>query len=386
MQLETAQISDLKPHPRNPRIHPDSAIDKLVRSISEFGWTNPVLVSADGLILAGHARVKAASKAGLSEVPIIRLPLAGSKADAYLIADNKLQDETEWDLPELKDLLEELDTGEFDVTLTGFDLGEIEDLMTQFHVPSEGLTDDDEIPEQVEAVCKTGDLWLLGGHRLLCGDSTKAEDVARLMDGEKADMVFTDPPYGIGKDIENDDMAGNEFLQWNKDWVSILPTKDNVNFVSYHSTRTFPSLLNASVECGWSFEKIFFFYRPDKFPAHTWNNWMMTSQAILLFSKGKPKYKKVSPAHQDVFTVTSSGLGKDKVDHPTQKPVSHLIDMLSHFEVDIVADLFGGSGSTLIACEKLNRRCFMMEIDEHYCDVIIKRWEDFTGRKAAHGD
>jgi len=132
VQVKTVKISELKPHPKNPRVHPDSAIEKLERSIKEFGWTNPILVSADGYILAGHARLKAAKQAGLKEVPVIHLPLEGAKAEAYMIADNRLQDETDWDLPKLKDLLQELDTGEFDIELTGFDIGEIEDLMTQF--------------------------------------------------------------------------------------------------------------------------------------------------------------------------------------------------------------------------------------------------------------
>jgi len=138
MDIQTVEISKLKPHPKNPRIHPDSALDKLVKSIKEFGWTNPVLVSADGIILAGHARVKAAEKAGISEVPVIYLPLEGAKADAYLIADNKLQDETEWDNIKLKDILEELDTGDIDMEITGFSMQEIEDLMTQVWQEEEG--------------------------------------------------------------------------------------------------------------------------------------------------------------------------------------------------------------------------------------------------------
>jgi len=137
MEIKTVKISELKPHPKNPRVHPDSAIEKLERSIKEFGWTNPILVSKDGYILAGHARLKAAEKAGFEEVPVIYLPLEGAKAEAYLIADNRLQDETDWDLPKLKDLLQELDTGELDLELTGFGMDEIEELMTQFHIPEE---------------------------------------------------------------------------------------------------------------------------------------------------------------------------------------------------------------------------------------------------------
>ena len=164
MNLETVNIKELKPHPKNPRLHPDSALERLTESIKKFGWTNPVLVSADGFILAGHARVKAAERAGLAEIPIIRLPFKGTKAEAYMIADNRLSELTEWDFPKLKDLLEELDTGAFDIEITGFSDREIEDLMSQYYVPEEGLTDDDEIPEEVETVCKTGDLWQLGGY------------------------------------------------------------------------------------------------------------------------------------------------------------------------------------------------------------------------------
>src|SRR5690554_6355606 len=134
MEIKTMPISKLKPHPKNPRVHPDSAIEKLERSIKEFGWTNPILVSKEGYILAGHARLKAAEKAGIEEVPVVCLPLEGAKAEAYLIADNRLQDETAWDLPMLKDLLQELDTGEFDIEITGFEMGEIEDLMSDFRI------------------------------------------------------------------------------------------------------------------------------------------------------------------------------------------------------------------------------------------------------------
>ncbi len=158
MEIEIVKINKLKPHPKNPRIHPDSAIDKLVKSIKEYGWTNPVLVSKDGFVLAGHARLKAAEKAGLDEVPVIYLPLSGSKAEAYMIADNKLQDETDWDFPKLKDLLQELDTGEFDIEITGFDENEIENLMTQFFNPDEQKEYDENI-ETTNKCPKCGYEW-----------------------------------------------------------------------------------------------------------------------------------------------------------------------------------------------------------------------------------
>ena len=213
MEIKTVKINELKPHPKNPRVHPDSAIDKLVRSIKEYGWTNPVLVSADGYVLAGHARLKAAEKAGIEEVPVIYLPLEGAKADAYLIADNRLQDETDWDYEKLEDLLQELDAGDFDLELTGFDMEEIEDLMTQFHVPEEII--EDEVPEPPEEpITKSGDLWILGRHRLLCGDATKKEDVDRLMDGKKADSLITDPPYGVDYSGKNEYL--NKFDEGNR--------------------------------------------------------------------------------------------------------------------------------------------------------------------------
>lgn len=161
MEIKTIKVSQLKPHPKNPRIHPDSIIEKLQKSIKEFGWTVPILATEDNFVIAGHARLKAARKAGLTEVPVIYLPFNGSKAEAYMIADNRLQDETEWDFLKLKDLLEELDTGDFDMAMTGFDLKEIEDLMTQFHVPSEGLTDDDAIPEKVLVCNEWERIWIM---------------------------------------------------------------------------------------------------------------------------------------------------------------------------------------------------------------------------------
>jgi ParB-like chromosome segregation protein Spo0J len=218
MEIKTVKISELRPHPKNPRVHPDSAIEKLERSIKEYGWTNPVLVSADGYVLAGHARLKAAEKAGISEVPVIYLPLEGAKAEAYLIADNRLQDETDWDYEKLKDLLQELDAGEFDLELTGFGMDEIEELMTQFHVPEEIV--EDEVPEPPkEPITKPGDLWILGRHRLACGDSTKAETFSLLMDGKLANLVVTDPPYNVNYEgtagkIKNDNMADQKFYQF----------------------------------------------------------------------------------------------------------------------------------------------------------------------------
>ena len=204
-ECKVMRLSDLKPHPKNPRKHPDNLIKKLVTSIETYGFTSPVLIDSDNRILAGHARCKAAEKMGISEVPTVILPLSGAAADAYVIADNKLNELSEWDENLLADLISEIDLSGFDVELTGFGIDEIDALLS----PNECKEDDFDEEEAKKAVSdkggaetKVGDLWLLGEHRLLCGDSTNADDFAKLMNGEKAVLCVTSPPYGVGKDYE----------------------------------------------------------------------------------------------------------------------------------------------------------------------------------------
>lgn len=389
MRLETAKIIDLKPHPKNPREHPDSAITKLSRSIKEFGWTNPILVSEEGYVLAGHARLKAAEKAHLTEVPIIRLPLSGKKAEAYMVADNKLQDLTGWDFPKLKDLLEELGTGDFDVEITGFGLKEIGDLVAQFHVPAQGLTDDDEVPEALESICKVGDLWQLGDHRLLCGDATKMENVERLMGGEKADMVFTDPPYNVDygssknprykiRNLVSDNQTPEQWLSFNSAFIANIKECCDGDIYCWGASSPMgikQRLIFSDMGCHWSATII-------------WNK----DQLILTPANYQRRYE---PCFYGWFGKSSFQASRSEVEvwdiprphnsreHPTMKPImlceKGIINSSAYG--NIVLDLFGGSGSTLIACEKLNRGCYMMEIDEHYCDVIIQRWQNFTGRR-----
>jgi len=382
MEIEIVKINKLKPHPKNPRIHPDSAIDKLVKSIKEYGWTNPVLVSKDGFVLAGHARLKAAEKAGLDEVPVIYLPLSGSKAEAYMIADNKLQDETDWDTLKLKDLLSELDTGEFDIGITGFDEDEIEDLMTQFYEPDEK---DDEVPEiPEEPITKLGDLYKLGEHRLLCGDATKIEDVEKLMNGQKADMVFTDPPYGMNLDTDFSDMVGG-IGKGNK-YRKVIGDDKNFN-----PTEIIEMFNYVAEQFWWGAD-----YYIENIPKRNKGSWlvwdkigvnddyekMFGSNFELVWSRIKHKRAIVRVLWKGIFGLSNEDI-KRRI-HPTQKPIQLCEWFINKFsnKNDLIIDLFGGSGSTLIACEKLNRKCYMMEIDPHYCDVIVKRYEDYTGKKA----
>jgi DNA modification methylase len=430
MEIKTVKINELKPHPKNPRVHPDSAIDKLVRSIKEYGWTNPILVSADGYILAGHARLKAAEKAGIEEVPVIYLPLEGAKAEAYLIADNRLQDETDWDYEKLKDLLQDLDTGEFDLELTGFDMSEIEDLMTQLHELGEII--EDEAPEPPEEpITKPGDLWILGKHRLLCGDSTKAKDVERLMNGEKADMVFTDPPYNVNygdkasmleeyqkghsnvNSIKNDNMDNAEFLRFltsafENIYSALCPGGP---FYICHAETTGLEFRKAVLNSGlllkqclvwvknslvlgrqdyqWIHEPILYGWKPGA--AHKWYGGFNKTTVF----EDRPNLRKMKKEELIKFaeellegkhhtTVIREDKPTKSAEHPTMKPVKligYLINNSSKIG-DKVLDIFGGSGSTLIAAEQLDRICYIMELEPAYCDVIVKRWENFTGKKA----
>ena len=381
MVIKTVKINELKPHPKNPRVHPDSAIEKLERSIKEFGWTNPILVSKDGYILAGHARLKAAEKAGISEVPVIYLPLEGAKAEAYLIADNRLQDETDWDYEKLKDLLQELDTGELDLELTGFDIEEIEDLMTQFHVPEEII--EGEVPEPPEEpITKPGDLWMLGRHRLLCGDATVAADVERLMGGEKAEAIITDPPYGINLDTDYSGMVNREGVAGKKH-----------RKIKNDDTGFDPGFIFAEFNyC----KEIFLFgadYYAEKLLERNQGSWLVWDKRVeekfdkvigsafeLIWSRKKRK-REILRHEYSSWGARMEGAISGSKPHPTMKPVSLMADLVRRTEGTIL-DLFGGSGSTLIACEQLNRTCYMMEIDPVYCDVIVKRWENLTGQKA----
>ncbi len=395
MEIKTVKINELKPHPKNPRVHPDSAIDKLVRSIKEYGWTNPVLVSADGYVFAGHARLKAAEKAGIEEVPVIYLPLEGAKAEAYLIADNRLQDETDWDYEKLKYLLQELDTGEFDIELTGFDVDEIEELIAQFAPEESEVEEDDFDPEEnipEIPVTQPGDLWILGRHRLLCGDATKKEDVERLMDGKKADMVFTDPPYGVnvkGGKGKGNIIAGDltqTAIPFSFEICVKQATKDKARFyfcggegniglyfkLFERYLAQMPKLLiwvkNGFVikQNGYhnQFELIFYGFKAGGGGKEYWYSGRTEDEA------------------SDVWRVSRDA--STSYLHPTQKPIELPARAIRNSSKagDTIFDPFGGSGSTLVACEQLNRTCYMMELDPIYCDVIIKRWENFTGQKA----
>lgn len=370
-------IDKVKLDPRNARLHPESNMAAIQQSLKAYGQRKPIVVNArTGAIEAGNGLFQAAVKLGWTHIAVVMVTDDEDTAKGYAIMDNKSALLAEWDFPVLKDLLQELDTGAFDMDLTGFNQGEIEDLMTQFQVIEPGKTDDDAIPKEVETICKTGDLWQLGNHRLLCGDATRAEDVERLMDGKKADMVFTDPPYGINKEgIPNDE---NLSAYYSAIDISFGFTGKDIYLCTFGWVNLIGEMISKTPK--YRFLWVCINHTPNTGPhgiptALGFNEW----SPIMVFLKGKPK-----PREQirDYFKNTDQS-EVSSLSHPTPKNVQvcvYFIGRLSYGN-EVILDSFGGSGSTLIACEKLNRHCFMLEIVPHYCDVIIRRWEDFMGRK-----
>ena len=378
LKIEYLKIEEIKPYDKNPRKN-EKAVEIVAKSIKEFGFKNPIILDKNNEIVAGHTRLKAAIKLNLKEVPVVRADdLTPEQVKAFRIMDNKSSEFAEWDLELLKGELYSLEGSDV-FELTGFSSEEISGIWDADKEVVEDIVEVDAYERaKSKTKVKTGEIYILGNHRLMCGDSTEKSHVGLLMGENKANMVFTDPPYGIDKEIMNDNLRGDEFKDWNRKWIRNLPEG---GMVCYHSTRTFPLFLNVALEEGWDFERMLWFHRPDKFPVHTWNSWMLTSQTILLLSKGKVEYKKVSPADQDYYRYTSKDLGK-KSGPPTEKIVTNCAQLIKHYNTENIYDPFGGSGSTLIACEQLDRKCFMMEIDPVYCQVIIDRWEKLTKKKA----
>jgi DNA modification methylase len=375
-------LKDLTPYARNSRTHSDEQVTQIASSIKEFGFTNPILVDADGGIIAGHGRVMAAKKLGFDTVPVIELGyLTEAQKRAYIIADNKLALNAGWDDEMLRIEFDELADLGFDLELTGFSLDEISAL--QIDELTEGLTDEDAVPEAPETpVSVRGDVWLLGNHRLMCGDSTSIDDVETLLNGTRAQMVHTDPPYGVSYQSNMRTKSDKFDVLKNDDvFLDIAPVID-------------------AVSDGWVFVWTSWKVLPQWF--EQFKSFGYPSNQVIWFKGGGGigDLKKTFSSDYETALVWHRGaeltgkrigsvwkVGKDGATdylHPTQKPVAlaeEAIDKTTKSGYRVL-DLFGGSGSTLIACEKTGRNAFLMELDEKYVDVIIKRWQDFTGKQA----
>lgn len=379
--------SVLIPYARNSRTHSPQQTQQIAASIKEFGFTNPVLIDEENGIIAGHGRVLAAQLLGMDEIPCIILAgLSEAKKRAYVIADNKLALNSGWDDEMLRLELQDLIDSGFDVDLTGFSQEEIDKLMPK---QVEGLTDEDAVPEAPETpVTVLGDVWILGDHRLLCGDSTSIDAVENLMDGQKADMWLTDPPYNVAyegktKDalkIQNDSMGNDDFRQFLRDCYVAADSvmKPGAVFYIWHADSEGYNFRGAAKDAGWTVRQCLIWKKSVLVMGRQDYHWK--HEPCLYGWKDGAGH--LWAADRKQTTVLEFDKPSRNGEHPTMKPVELFsYQMLNNTKgQDIVLDSFGGSGTTCIAAEKNGRRAFMMELDEKYVDVILQRWADFTGK------
>ena len=396
MKIEQVKLDALIPYARNSRTHSDAQVAQIAASIKEFGFTNPVLIDETGSIIAGHGRVMAARKLAIADVPSIRLThLTDAQKKAYVIADNKLALNAGWDDEMLAVELSDLKDMDFNLDLTGFSAEEIDTLLTPTIV--DGLTDEDAVPEVPEApVTILGDVWLLGKHRLMCGDSTSIDAVEKLMDGQKAQTFFIDPPYGdnvgglrtkTAKEREPGKglvkrvsfIANDKEIDWLEEVFNLVPEfleKENTKLVffkwdRFEQIKSMAAVFGEpSALCVWDrVRKASSFFRFQ--PQHE-----------LCFHWGNQADKKEIADLSNVWRVPKEL--EMKIVHPTVKPMAIIEPALRVTTKlgKIVLDLFGGSGTTLIAAEGSGRIAYLMELDPKYCDVIVQRWQEFTGQTA----
>jgi DNA modification methylase len=361
MKIETIALNQIKPYEKNAKTHPKKQIDLLAENIKRFGFTTPCLVDKDNNLIAGHGRLEAVKTLGWTDVPCVRMEnLTEDEVKALRLADNKLAEMSEWDMALVTDELKELDDDLLD--LTGFD----KDLIVE---PDEA---DDEVPDvPEEPQSKLGDLYELGGHRVLCGDSTKIEDVERLMDGKKADMVFTDPPYGMRLDTDYSKMGGSKTKY---DKIIGDDADFDISFIF--------SILPSPIYYIWGAEYLY-----DTIP-----NFKQGSLVVWAKRQSEAENKVFGSAYElcwvfpkikkEIWFIRGINQSSERLGaHPTQKPTELGVRAIKDRteEGNLIGDLFLGSGSTLIASEKTGRICYGMELDPKYADVIVQRYVDYTG-------
>lgn len=389
-KYEMIDISELHPYENNARTHSDSQLEAICNSIKEFGFINPVIIDENNMILVGHGRIEASKRLGIKQAPFRRVTnLTDDQKKAYILVDNRLSDLGGWD----EDMLaQELESISLDMTAFGF-----EDFNIDIDEPEPEIEEDDFDVDgalEMESRVERGQVWRLGSHFLMCGDSTSNDDVTKLMQGKHTDIILSDPPYGMKLDTDFSTIKGSmksigrkNHTQGNK-YKQVIGDNDDFS----------PELINTFFN-NFDYCKEMFLFGADYFaellPNKNEGSWLVwdkrkESQADAIGSEfeliwSKTKHKRRMLRH-DWFGFLSSQNGADARNrvHPTQKPVTLLVDIMEQWGKDAkcVVDLYGGSGSTLIACEQTNRKCFMMELDEHYCEVIIQRWESLTGKKA----
>jgi DNA modification methylase len=386
MEIVMRKTDELIPYVNNARKN-DHAVDAVASSIKNYGFKQPIVIDGHGEVVAGHTRLKAAKKLGLKEVPVIVADdLTPAQVKAYRIADNRVGELAEWDMELLQLELDDIEG------FTGF-----EDL--QLPNEAEKGNDDDfdaekEFEQIQEPITQRGWIYKLGNHRLMCGDSTNEEDVKRLMDGHLAEMVFTDPPYrltggGCTKPIvKTGFMSPDKFIDRNKgdlfnipdfiDWIKLLPIvcEKNAELFIMSNVRNMKEIMEVIESTKAKIHNILIMYKDTGFP----HKWYTTRHEFILYYYYGSAIDPLKKMQSSVFEVKMPK--GDNKEHASQKPIEMIEQILNNHPFEKIYEPFGGSGSTLIACEKTNRNCYAIELEPKYCDVIIKRWENMTGQKA----
>lgn len=394
--IKKIKTKDLIPYANNSRTHSDEQVLQIAASIKEFGFLNPIIVDGDNGIIAGHGRVMGAKKLGIEELPCIDAShLTEAQKKAYIIADNKLALNAGWDDEILRVEFETLKELDFDLELTGFSLDEIGELEIEELAPEyEEDADGEVIEPPIDPKTKEGDVWVLGKNRLMCGDSTSIDAVEKLMDGQKAAMVFTDPPYGVSYEgghnkkkrgqIIADSLAGDDLtgLFYGALTAAISVTKDSAAFYVWYasgkSVETYAALANMPL----TLRAVIQWYKVKSGLGAFMSQYIPNCEPCMYLHKEGKSPAWYGPTNEK--TVWEQKKEQRNDFHPTQKPVELPERAISNSskQGDEILDLFGGSGSTLIACEKTNRKAYLMELDPKYCDVIINRWQTLTGKEA----
>ena len=383
-EMQLVPITKLVPYVNNARTHSPEQINKLRSSLREFGFINPVIIDRDFGVIAGHGRILAAKEEGIAEVPCVFADhLTEAQKKAYILADNRMAMDAGWDEELLRVEIEALQAEAFDLSLTGFDEKELSDL---FKDDADVQEDDFDVDAELEkpTFSKSGDVWTLGRHRLLCGDSTKAETFETLMQGRKANLVVTDPPYNVNYEgtagkIKNDNLADEKFYQFLFDAFSNIEKvmADDASIYVFHADTEGLNFRKAFSDAGFYLSGCCIWKKPSLVLGRSPYQWQHEPCLYGWKKSGKHQWY----ADRKQTTIWEFEKTKKNTDHPTMKPIPLLAYPIQNSSMSntLILDPFGGSGSTLIACEQTDRSCYTIELDEKYCDVIVKRYIEQAG-------
>lgn len=384
MQYYLADVSELIPYVRNARTHSEAQVSQIAASIREFGFLSPILVAEDNTILAGHGRLAAALKLGLKKVPCVKENhLTETQKRAYIIADNKLSLNAGWDNELLAVELSELEGADFNLDLLGFDEAELSSI---FDADKDVSDDDFDVEKELEEPCfsKTGDIWTLGKHRIICGDATKLETYKTLLENTKVNLVVTDPPYNVNYEgsagkIKNDNMENDKFYQFLFNSFANMEQAmaDDASIYVFHADTEGLNFRKAFQDAGFYLSGCCIWKKPSLVLGRSPYQWQHEPCLYGWKKKGKHKWY----AGRKETSVWEFEKSKKNADHPTMKPIALLAYPIKNSSMtnSLVLDPFAGSGSTLIACEQTGRICYAIELDEKYCDVIVKRYIEQVG-------